>query len=100
MNSTSEEVKCSPNTLSPLRLIGVVVALLGLYLSTASMELAVHRHMTDGSLQWLRDRPGVRTAVDLYCLPATWLARVGPIRWTLEIMSDFWCRVLAAPETT
>ena len=56
MSSNSEEVKCSPNALRPLRFIGVVVALLGLYLSTASMELAVHRHY-DGRFFAMVARP-------------------------------------------
>jgi hypothetical protein len=71
-----------------------------LYLATTSMRPALERHMTDGSLQWLGAVPGIQTTIQLYCAPASWLARWAPLRQTLEFMSDGWCELLAAPETT
>src|SRR5262245_63389028 len=78
MSPPLEEVRYSTTNGQPsLGNLGIGALLFALYLCTASMELAIRRHMTDGSLQWLRDAPRARAAIDLYCLPASYLARVG-----------------------
>src|SRR5262245_19413312 len=101
MSPPLEEVRYSTTNGQPsLGNLGIGALLFALYLCTASMELAIRRHMTDGSLQWLRDAPRARAAIDLYCLPASYLARVRPIGWALDHLSDCWCEVFAAPETT
>jgi len=85
---------------SLLRTLAISTAILTVYVSTASMTGALGRHITDGCLQQLRDVRGVGLAFEFYLLPAQYLGRFGPVRKAFELMSDFWCVALAAPETT
>jgi hypothetical protein len=76
--------------------LGVAV----LYLATASTEMAVRRHAVDGYLSRFAVTPTIVESLEVYSRPAKQLATCPPVGWVLTIMSDFWCDILRAPETT